>query len=43
MNSLNFEGTEALLTKEDLRFELGTLRLEMDDKFAMMMAHMDKK
>jgi len=43
MNSLNCEGTEALVTKEDLRSELGSLRREIDDKFEMMMAHLDKQ
>ncbi len=43
MNSLNYEGTESLVTKEDLRSELGSLRREIDDKFEMMMAHLDKK
>ena len=43
MNLLNLEGTEALVTKEDLRSELGALRREIDDKFEKMIAHMDKK
>lgn len=39
MNSLNFEGTASLATKDDLR-KLGD---EVDRKFEMMMAHLDKK
>ena len=43
MNSLNFEGTESLVTKDDLHSEFGALRREIDGKFDRMMAQIDKK
>lgn len=50
MNSLNFEGTESLATKGDIRFAVAELRSEftdlqrdVNDKFERMMAQIDKK
>ena len=50
MNSLNFQGTESLATKDDLRLAVSTLqsefeglRHEIDDKFERMIAQIEKK
>lgn len=50
MNSLNFEGTESLATKDDVHFAVAELRSEftdlqrdVNDKFECMMAQIDKK
>jgi len=43
MNSFNFEGTEALVTKDDLHSELGAFRREIDGNFERMMGQIDKK
>ena len=39
MNSLNFEGTASLVTKDDLR----ELRDDMDRRFELMLTRIDKK
>lgn len=36
MNSLNFEGTESLVTKNDLRFEFDRMMTQVDKKFLNM-------